>query len=142
ELVEVREQIKRQNCAILYVTHRMEEVFRICDAGTVLGDGRHVVTWEEMRGVSQHEVVKAMVGRELKNIYNYRPRPQREDVPPAMEVRNLLGPGVSAPVSFTVRRGEILGVFGLVGAGRSELLKLIFRAERRSAGSILVDGCE
>ena len=61
-------------------------------------------------------------------------------MPPALEVKNLLGPGVTAPVSFTVRRGEILGIFGLVGAGRSELLKLIFGAERRSGGSILVDG--
>jgi L-arabinose transport system ATP-binding protein len=142
KLFEVIEQLKRQNCAILYVTHRMEEVFRICDAGTVLRDGRHVVTWDPMRGVSQHDVVKAMVGRELQDIYNYRPRPQHTDVPPAMQVKNLLGPGVNAPVSFSVRRGEILGLFGLVGAGRSELMKLIFGAERRSGGSILVDGRE
>jgi L-arabinose transport system ATP-binding protein len=142
KLFEVVGQLKRQDCAILYVTHRMEEVFRICDAGTVLRDGRHVVTWKKMRGASQHEVVKAMVGRELKDIYNYQPRPQRTDVPPAIEVKNLAGPGVSAPVSFNVRRGEILGVFGLVGAGRSELMKLIFGAERRRGGSILVDGRE
>ena len=93
------EQLRGQNCAILYVTHRMEEVFRICDAGTVLRDGRHVVTWDPMRGVSEHDVVKAMVGRELKDIYNYRPRQQRADVPPALEVKNLQGPGVNAPVS-------------------------------------------
>lgn len=142
KLFEVIEQLKRQNCAILYVTHRMEEVFRICDAATVLRDGRHVVTWDPMRDASQHDVVKAMVGRELKDIYNYRSRPQRADVPPALEVKNLLGPGVSAPANFSVRRGEILGVFGLVGAGRSELMKLIFAAERRSGGSILVDGRE
>jgi L-arabinose transport system ATP-binding protein len=140
KLFEVIDQLKRQSRAILYVTHRMEEVFRICDAGTVLRDGRHVVTWDPMRDVSQHDVVKAMVGRELKDIYNYRPRTPRTDVPPAMEVNNLLGPGLSAPASFNVRRGEILGVFGLVGAGRSELMKLIFGAERRSGGSILVDG--
>jgi L-arabinose transport system ATP-binding protein len=142
KLFEVIEQLKRQNCAILYVTHRMEEVFRICDAGTVLRDGRHVVTWDRMRDVSQHDVVKAMVGRELKDIYNYRPRPQGTGVPPALEVRGLLGSGLSAPASFSVRRGEVLGVFGLVGAGRSELMKLIFGAERRSAGSIFVDGRE
>jgi len=141
-LFEVIAQLKRQNCAILYVTHRMEEVFRICDAATVLRDGRHVVTWDPMRGVSQDDVVKAMVGRELKDIYNYLRRPPRPDVPPAMEVKNLLRAGVIAPVSFSVRRGEILGVFGLVGAGRSELMKLIFGAERRSGGSILVDGRE
>jgi L-arabinose transport system ATP-binding protein len=138
KLFEVIDQLKRQSRAILYVTHRMEEVFRICDAGTVLRDGRHVVTWDPMRDVSQHDVVKAMVGRELKDIYNYRPRTPRTDVPPAMEVNNLLGPGLSAPASFNVRRGEILGVFGLVGAGRSELMN--FGAERRSGGSILVDG--
>jgi L-arabinose transport system ATP-binding protein len=142
KLFEVIDQLKRQNRAILYVTHRMEEVFRICDAGTVLRDGRHVVTWDPMRGVSQHDVVKAMVGRELKDIYNYRPRTPRTDVPPAMEVKNLLGPGLSAPASFSVRRGEILGLFGLVGAGRSELMKLIFGAERCSGGSVLVDGRE
>ncbi len=142
KLFEVIEQLKRQDCAILYVTHRMEEVFRICDAGTVLRDGRHVVTWDPMGDVSQHDVVKAMVGRELKDIYNFRSRPQRTDAPPAIEVKNLLGPGLNAPASFRVHRGEIFGVFGLVGAGRSELMRLIFGAERRSGGSIRVDGRE
>jgi L-arabinose transport system ATP-binding protein len=137
KLFEVIRELQRQQCVILYVTHRMEEVFRICDSATVLRDGRHVVTWDPMKDVTHDMVVKAMVGRELKDIYNYRPR---QHGPAAMEVQGLFGPDIEEPASFSVNKGEILGLFGLVGAGRSELLKLIFGGVRATSGSIRVNG--
>lgn len=137
KLFEVIKQLQKDGCVILYVTHRMEEVFRICDSATVLRDGRHVVTWETMSEVTHDKVVKAMVGRELKDIYSYRPRESGEV---ALEVQGLMGPDLEAPASFSVRKGEILGMFGLVGAGRSELLKLIYGATRSTASTIKVDG--
>lgn len=137
KLFEVIRQLQNDDCAILYVTHRMEEVFRICDAATVLRDGRHVVTWESMADVTHDKVVKAMVGRELKDIYSYRERAMGTT---AIEVNQMEGPGLREPVSFSVAKGEILGMFGLVGAGRSELMKLIFGATRATGGSIRVDG--
>jgi L-arabinose transport system ATP-binding protein len=137
KLFEVIAQLRRENCVILYVTHRMEEVYKICDSATVLRDGQHVVTWETMAEVTHDKVVKAMVGRELKDIYNYHPRPHGQM---ALEVEAISGRGVRAPASLQVRQGEILGLFGLVGAGRSELLKLIYGAERAASGSIAVNG--
>jgi L-arabinose transport system ATP-binding protein len=137
KLFAIIAELKREGCVILYVTHRMEEVFRICDSATVLRDGRHVITWDSMQDVTNDQVVKAMVGRELKDIYGYSAR-KHGDV--ALQVNELTGPDLAAPASFSVQRGEILGVFGLVGAGRSELLRLIFGADRATGGEIEIDG--
>ncbi|HVX83387.1 MAG TPA: L-arabinose ABC transporter ATP-binding protein AraG [Phycisphaerae bacterium] len=148
KLFEVIGDLKQQNCAILYVTHRMEEVFRICDAATVLRDGKHVVTYNSLESssaqpggkVTHDQIVKAMVGRELADIYAYRPRTPDAAAPPALEIQNLRGAGMKHAVSFKVAPGEILGLFGLVGAGRSETLKVIFGGNRKKQGRILVDG--
>jgi L-arabinose transport system ATP-binding protein len=129
--------LRNRGHAILYVTHRMDEVYEICDAATVLRDGRHVVTHETLSGVSRDSLVKSMVGRELTNVYNYRPRTHAPD---GLEVRGLAGPGLKAPVSFAVARGEILGFFGLVGAGRSELMRLLCGAEQPTAGEVRIHG--
>jgi L-arabinose transport system ATP-binding protein len=140
KLFEVIRDLQRQGCAILYVTHRMEEVYHICDSATVLRDGRHVVTYEPLKGVTHEQIVKAMVGRELADIYAYRPRPIDRSAPPALEVNGLVGRGLREPASLRVARGEIVGVFGLVGAGRSELLRLIFGAEPPGGGFLTVHG--
>jgi L-arabinose transport system ATP-binding protein len=131
------EDLKARGCAVLYVSHRLEEVFQICSAATVLRDGRHVRTHATLAGVSVDQIVREMVGRELADVYGYEPRRTSE---PALEVRGLRGPGLSAPASLAVAQGEIVGVFGLVGAGRSELLRIIFGAARRTAGEVRVCG--
>lgn len=129
--------LKVRGCAVLYVSHRLEEVFQICDAATVLRDGRHVRTHESLDGVGVDEIVREMVGRELADIHGYE---RREAGGVALEVRGLVGRGLSAPATLRVCRGEIVGMFGLVGAGRSELLRLIFGAARATAGEIEVEG--
>jgi len=136
-LFEIIRDLRDRGTAILSVTHRMDEVYEICDAATVLRDGRHVVTHDALAGVTRDALVKSMVGRELTNIYNYRERPH---APNGLEVRGLAGPGLRAPVSFTVAPGEIVGFFGLVGTGRTELMRLLCGAVPPAAGEVRVHG--
>ncbi len=147
KLFEVIRELRRQGAAILYVTHRMEEVFALCDSGTVLRDGRHVATYESLRGVTQEQIVKAMVGREIADVYGRREGRgaadgQEQLRPAALEAIGIEGKGLRAAADVRVGSGEIVGVFGLVGAGRSELLKLIYGGERKRAGRVKVDGQE
>jgi L-arabinose transport system ATP-binding protein len=136
-LFEIIRDLRARGHAILYVTHRMDEVYEICDAATVLRDGRHVVTHPQLAGVTRDALVKSMVGRELTNVYNYRPRAH---APNGLTVSNLAGPGVRQPISFEVARGEILGFFGLVGAGRSELMRLLCGAVAPTSGEVRIHG--
>lgn len=136
-LFAVVRELRAQGCVILYVTHRMEEVFALCDACTVLRDGRHVRTYDALQETTPAKLVQDMVGRDIADVYAYTPRPHGKV---GLEIRDLAGPGVRRPVSLSVAQGEILGLFGLVGAGRTELMKLIFSAERATSGSVAVQG--
>ncbi|MFV0574170.1 MAG: L-arabinose ABC transporter ATP-binding protein AraG [Vibrio sp.] len=135
-LFKVIEDLRNQGKVILYVSHRMEEIFRISDALTIFKDGTHVETFYDLSQLTNDRLVKLMVGRELQNIYNYR---EREHGIEGLAVKNVFGPGVSEPISFSIKRGEILGLFGLVGSGRTELTRLLFGAERKTQGEIAVD---
>jgi len=130
-------ELKRKGCAVLYVSHRMAEIFEVCDAVTVLRDGRHVETFGSMRDVTHDVLVNRMVGRDIRDIYGYSPRPRGA---PALEIDRLAGPGLAAPATLSVARGEIVGLFGLVGAGRTELLRLVYGAARPRAGTVKVMG--
>jgi L-arabinose transport system ATP-binding protein len=130
-------ELRADGRAILYVSHRMEEVFEICDSVTVLRDGRHVADFPDMTTLTQDMLIQAMAGRTIADIYDYR---AREHGPVRISIEGVTGPGVREPVSFEVRSGEILGLFGLVGAGRSELMKLLYGAEPLASGSIRFDG--
>ncbi len=136
-LFELIAQLKAQGKVILYVSHRMEEVYKLCDAVTVLRDGKHVETFPSLTGVSPDTVVTRMVGRSIKDVYHYRPRQQDG---PALELKEITGRGIVEPVSLSVAKGEILGLFGLVGAGRSELLQLVYGAEHKTGGTINICG--
>lgn len=138
QLFRVIRELQAEGRVILYVSHRMEEIFHLCDAITVFKDGRYVNTWADISQVSNEQLVQAMVGRELGDIYGYRPREHGEV---RLDVRDVLAPGLRAPASLQVKRGEIVGLFGLVGAGRSELMKAIFfGASPLFSGQISVDG--
>jgi L-arabinose transport system ATP-binding protein len=132
-LMRIIRDLKAEGRAILYVSHRMEEVFALCDSVTILRDGRHVATHADLKQVSNDLLISQMAGRAIEDIYNYRARPLG---PVTLDVVDLFGPGLSAPARFSAHRGEILGFFGLIGAGRSELFKLIYGARQASAGSI------
>nr|BFE95315.1 hypothetical protein GCM10020185_58510 [Pseudomonas brassicacearum subsp. brassicacearum] len=137
-LMAIISRLRDEGKVVLYVSHRMEEVFRICNAVTVFKDGRYVRTFENMSELTHDQLVTCMVGRDIQDIYDYRPR-ERGDV--ALQVKGLLGPGLREPVSFQVHKGEILGLFGLVGAGRTELFfacSVAWSASARAAWSCTV----
>ncbi|AKS08580.1 L-arabinose ABC transporter ATP-binding protein AraG [Pseudomonas trivialis] len=136
-LMAIITRLRDEGKVVLYVSHRMEEVFRICNAVTVFKDGRYVRTFDDMSALTHDQLVTCMVGRDIQDIYDYRPR-ERGDV--ALKVQGLLGPGLREPVSFQVHKGEILGLFGLVGAGRTELFRLLSGLERTSAGHLALCG--
>jgi L-arabinose transport system ATP-binding protein len=115
----------------------MEEVFDLCDSVTVLRDGRHVATHPNLKAISNDQLITEMAGRSIADVYGYQPR---ELGAVTVSVEGLRGPGLSRPISFEARRGEILGFFGLVGAGRSELLQLVYGGAQATAGRVVVEG--
>jgi L-arabinose transport system ATP-binding protein len=136
-LMAIIAKLRDEGRVVLYVSHRMEEIFRICDAVTVFKDGRYVRTFNDMAQLTHDQLVTCMVGRDIQDIYNYRPRPHQGE---ALRVEGLLGPGLQEPISFSVAKGEVLGFFGLVGAGRTELLRLLSGLATSKAGSLTLDG--
>ncbi len=134
-MFEIVRQLKTRGVTILYISHRLEEIFRIADKVSVLRDGRYIAT-RRTEETNRKELISLMVGRELKESY-----PARLAVPGAvaLEVRGLTGNG-DVDISFQVRKGEILGLSGLVGAGRTELARVIFGAEPAERGDILLEG--
>ncbi len=136
-LFRVIRELKREGKVILYVSHRMEEIFALSDAITVFKDGRYVQTFNDAGAVSQEQLVQAMVGRDIRDIYDWRARTHG---PERLRVENVKAVGVRAAVSLAVKSGEIVGLFGLVGAGRSELMKGLFGGTQISAGQVYIDG--
>ncbi|WP_421683076.1 L-arabinose ABC transporter ATP-binding protein AraG [Stutzerimonas urumqiensis] len=136
-LMTIIAKLRDEGRVVLYVSHRMEEIFRICDAVTVFKDGRFVCTFDDMSTLTHDALVTCMVGRDIQDIYNYRPREHQGE---ALRVEGLLGHGLQAPVSFSVSRGEVLGFFGLVGAGRTELLRLLAGLAPHKAGTVQLEG--
>src|SRR5512147_1848774 len=122
-MFKIINQLKQKGVTVIYISHRLEEVFRISDRVSVMRDGRYVTT-KNTKETNRQELITLMVGRELKESY-----PQRKKSPGevALEVKNLTGNG-DRNISFSVRKGEILGISGLVGAGRTELAQLLFGA--------------
>jgi L-arabinose transport system ATP-binding protein len=136
-LMRIIRDLKADGRAILYVSHRMEEVLSLSDSVTVLRDGRHVIDYPSMDQVDQTKLISAMAGRTITDIYDYRARPLGEET---LAAEGLLGPGLRAPLDFAARRGEILGFFGLIGAGRSELFRLLYGATPVTGGSVRLNG--
>jgi L-arabinose transport system ATP-binding protein len=114
-------------------------VFALCDAVTELRDGQHVRTVDDIRTMTHDDLVNLMVGRDIHDIYSYA---GRQHGAPVLEVQALRGEGLDAPLDLSVLKGEIVGLFGLVGAGRTELLKLLFGAAKRHGGAIRIDGAD
>ncbi|MCB8932903.1 MAG: L-arabinose ABC transporter ATP-binding protein AraG [Fimbriimonadaceae bacterium] len=139
-LFEVIRQLRDEGRVILYVSHRMEEIFKLCDAATVFRDGKHVQTWDSLQEVTRDELVRSMVGRDVAAFAEEGEARALGDV--ALRVADVTGPGVVAPADLAIRKGEIVGLFGLVGAGRTELLKLIYGAAKARSGRVSLHGVE
>ena len=128
--------LRDEGIAILYVTHRIEEMFEIGDTATVLRDGEVVETWP-MDHYTPDSLVEAMVGRSVESLY---PGQRHVTETSLLEVKNLQVQGFTEPVSLTVNEGEIVGIAGLLGAGRSEILRAVFGADPSSGGAVFLSG--
>jgi rhamnose transport system ATP-binding protein len=138
-LFAVLERLKAGGVTLLYVSHRLPEVFRLCDRITVLRDGGYVETCER-RDVTPDHIVRAMVGRELPPRAIVARDPHAESLKPVLAVESLGRRPCFTNVTLSVRPGEIVGLFGLVGSGRSELLETIFGLYKPDAGTVRVNG--
>ncbi|WP_222267220.1 sugar ABC transporter ATP-binding protein [Modestobacter marinus] len=138
-LFELIGRLKAQGVGIVYVSHRMEEVYRICDRITVLRDGG-VVLSDAVADLSPEQIVAAIVGREVDALAWVERPAATKDTTPLLEVRNLTAANGVTDMSFTLHAGEILGLAGLMGSGRTELAKLIFGIDRPMSGEILLRG--
>lgn len=130
------DRLKKQGVAIIYISHKMDEIFRISDTITVLRDGQWIGT-KPASELDDNSLIKMMVGRELTDIYPKEPAPIGDVI---LEVKDLSRGKKVKNVSLTLRRGEVLGIAGLVGAGRSELVETIFGLYPKTGGEIFLNG--
>jgi rhamnose transport system ATP-binding protein len=135
-LFEVIRALRREGAAVLFISHRLEEVFAICQRVTIMRDGRFVRT-AAVGDITVDEIIRSMVGRDLDLLF---PKTQVAVGEVVLQVEQLSREGVLHDISFSVRRGEIVALAGLVGAGRSEVARAIFGIDRRSAGVVTVRG--
>jgi ribose transport system ATP-binding protein len=129
-------KLKEQSVLILYISHRLDELFQIADRITVLKDGQFVSTVQAATS-NQADLIKLMVGRTLEEIYPHRQPKQHEEI---LSLHNFTRQGVFSGVNLSLGRGEILGLFGLVGSGRTELARSIFAADTPTSGEIHIKG--
>ena len=136
QLMETVRGLKAKGVAILFVSHKLEELFELCDRVTVMRDGEHIVT-QDIGDMTEDSLINAMVGRTLDNLY---PKEFGVKGDVWLEARNLNEAGVLHDVSFKAYGGQITGFAGLVGAGRTETMRAIFGADRLDSGEIYVKG--
>ena len=136
ELYELVERLRREGKAILFISHKFDEIFRIADRYTVFRDGE-MVDAGMIADVTENQLVEKMVGRAVDTIFPERKRNPGDDV---LTVAGYSHPTEFADIGFNLRRGEILGFYGLVGAGRSEFMQALFGVTRPSKGACRIDG--
>jgi ribose transport system ATP-binding protein len=136
QLFKLLEGLKQKGVAVIYISHRLEEIFKLCDTITVMKDGEYVGTYEAAE-LDEKRLVSLMIGRTLESYF-----PEREPRigAPVFRVESLCAGKAVQNVSFEVRAGEVLGISGLVGAGRTETLRAVFGADPQESGRILLNG--
>ncbi|SMO41617.1 monosaccharide ABC transporter ATP-binding protein, CUT2 family [Melghirimyces algeriensis] len=135
-LFEIIRSLKSKGVAIIYISHKMDEVFRICDEITVLRDGQYIGT-KRTDELDHDSLTQMMVGREIKQVFHKEPAEIKEVI---LSVKNLSKEGKFKNISFEVRKGEILGIAGLMGAGRTEVIESIFGVDPPTSGEIYLCG--
>jgi len=143
QLFEVVDKLKQQNKAIIYISHKMDEIFRIADTITIMRDGCHITTQKKSE-LSREKVIRLMVGRELSNMYTKDKEAVKGYDPKEimMKVTDLTRNGEFKDISFDLRKGEILGISGLMGAGRTEVMETVFGLRKADSGNIQIKGKE
>lgn len=135
ELYQITEQLRGEGKSIIFISHRLEDMYRLADRVTVFRDASYIGTWD-IKDVTNETLVQAMVGREIKDLY---PKKKIKVGDVALEVKNLSRLGFFKNVSFSVRRGEILGLTGLVGAGRSEVCQAVCGVTEYDSGEVFLN---
>lgn len=138
-LFDQMRQLRERDVAIIFISHRLEEIFRICGRVTVLRDGAWIAT-SEINEITTGKLIQQMVGRELSQIYDTRPDAPSDEI--VFCVEDLSRKPTVKNVSFDLHRGEVLGIAGLVGAGRTELVETIFGVYPAQSGKIILEGKE
>lgn len=136
QLFKIIAQLKNNGVGILYISHRLEEIFSVCDRATVLKDGALVGTVRTGETTEEH-LISMMVGRNVENMYRIEHRTPEETI---LKVENISRGKAFREISFEVKKGEIFGMFGLVGSGRTEIVRSIFGADAKESGSIVFKG--
>lgn len=136
KLLDIVHDLRRQGVSIIYISHRLDEIRRIADRVTVLRDGRHVITADQ-QDLPADQIIRHMVGRSVSEFYPKETLPVGEVM---LDVAGLSQRGVCRDVSFQLRGGEILGVAGLAGSGRTEIAELLFGRRRADRGTVRVEG--
>ncbi len=136
ELYRIAEQLRDEGCAIIFISHRFEDMYRLADRVTVFRDSQYIGTWG-VNDISNEKLIAAMVGREITQIY---PKKKVEFGEEVFRMENFSKVGYYKDVSLSVRRGEILGITGLVGAGRTEVMCGMFGIERVDSGDVYLEG--
>jgi ABC-type sugar transport system ATPase subunit len=129
--------LKERGAAVVFISHKLDEIFRVADIITVLRDGEHICT-EDAGKLNREQLISLMIGRELKNVFFKKEKPEMGK--PVLEVKNLSRKGEFENVSFSLRKNEILGIAGLVGAGRTELAETIFGLRKVDYGEVFING--
>ncbi len=138
-LFRVVRELTASGIAVVYISHRLEEIRQIGDRISVIKDGRSTASGLAVKDTPTKELIRLMTGRDVENVFPPAP-PIAKDAPVLLEVDGLTVRGIFEPVSFTVRAGEVVGLAGLVGSGRSEILETIYGARRATAGKVVIDG--
>jgi len=138
-LFELIERLKSRGISVIYISHRMDEVYRVADRITVLRDGQNALT-AKLSEVTPAQIVEAIVGREMSGHLTYEDRGDEISEDVVLSVTGLASGSRLTNVSFELHRGEILGLAGLMGSGRTELVNTLFGVDRASAGVVVIDG--
>jgi len=138
-LFDLIARIKARGISVIYISHRMDEIYHIADRITILRDGRRLLT-EPLSAVTPEKIVEGIVGKKIESQMSYRERQGEQEREPLLEVSGLTSGPLVRDVSFTVRAGEIVGLAGLMGSGRTELARALFGIDRATSGTISLRG--
>ena len=136
ELFKIIHKLQKEGVSVIYISHRLEELARIVDRVTVMRDGKYIGTYD-YKSISMNELINLMVGRTLDNKFPTRNIAKGEKI---LEIKNLSRKGFLNNISFELFKGEVLGIAGLMGAGRTELARAIFGADKIDEGKIILNG--
>lgn len=138
KLFDFIQLLKQKNISIIYISHRLEEIFEICDTITVIRDGQYIGSMP-VKETNNEQLMSMMVGREFKNVFPEKDWNQGKEI---FRVEDLSGPGRIKNINFELHENEVLGFYGLVGSGRTEIMRMIFGVDPVESGKIILEGKE